>query len=230
MTCPGTGGSVMIPTGGNFCIDRTEVTRGQYANWVATGPSTADQAAHCSWNKSFEPSPACMAETSVCTTGCDDHPQPCVDWCDAHAYCVAMGKRLCGAIGGGPVPADKHSDASVSQWHHACSSGGIHYYPYGDAYVAQHCNGKDQGVESSVVTGSMQDCEATGTGYGGIFDLSGNVWEWEDACGSEAGASDKCGIRGGSYRDAGPALQCAGGIDGARDLTMPNLGFRCCGP
>ena len=50
----------------------------------------------------------------------DHHPIVWVDWCDAYAYCKGVGKRLCGAIGGGPV--DFHTgyaDTNQSQWYRA---------------------------------------------------------------------------------------------------------------
>jgi hypothetical protein len=55
--------------------------------------------------------------------------QVCVDWCDAHAYCKPVGKRLCGKIGGGPNLYADYASASSSEWYRACSSGGSFTYP-----------------------------------------------------------------------------------------------------
>src|SRR5436190_6931316 len=103
---------VAIPMGapgypGTYCIDRTEVTAKQYADFLATNPSTVFQPNYCTWNNTFAP------QASAGTSNCENlllaydpanhplNPVACVDWCDAYAYCKSVGKRLCGAFGGG---------------------------------------------------------------------------------------------------------------------------------
>src|SRR5258705_188660 len=49
--------------GGFFCMDRTEVPNEDYASFLATNPSTANQGAECSWNSSFQPD-----TSNACTT------------------------------------------------------------------------------------------------------------------------------------------------------------------
>src|SRR6185437_5545544 len=108
------------------------------------------------------------------TKGSD--PVVCVDWCDAQAYCAWAGKRLCGAIGGGP--ATTYGDPNESQWYNACSNGGTTSFPYGNDYVAGDCNG---GATVAAV-GTTPGCQGLTSPYFGIFDMSGNVKEWEDHC------------------------------------------------
>lgn len=218
---------------GGFSIDATEVTRAQYDAWLAANPSIAGQPPACSWNTTFMPPADCMIGVGVCTgAACDRHPQVCVDWCDALAYCSGVGKRLCGRIGGGDSPYTGFNDEATSQWFNACSSGGQNDYPYGDVYQIHVCNDMEMSA-SPVEVGSLPGCQSSVAGYSGVFDLSGNVWEWEDSCDGQAGPDDDCRRRGGSIAGPPQGGNQACGFDSGglpRALTTGLGGFRCCGP
>ena len=128
---------VELPNG--TAIDATEVTRAQYGAWLATNPSpTSSSDPDCVNNITYEP------EDAWPERGCTpnewtpgergDHPAVCVGWCDAHDYCASVGKRLCGAIGGGPNAYGDLSDPNKSAWFAACASGGVNSLPYGDTF------------------------------------------------------------------------------------------------
>jgi formylglycine-generating enzyme required for sulfatase activity len=209
---------------GGYAIDATEVTRDQYAAWLATNPSTSGQPSYCSWNADFTPA------------GCEwppgakgNHPVVCVDWCDAYAYCAAVGKRLCGKIGGGANAYGDYQDATKSQWYNACSSGGQNNYPYGDTYSGSACNGYDANNGGTVPVGSMSGCESSVSGYTGVYDLSGNVWEWEDSCNGYVDGTNWCRLRGGSV-DNDSNLRCDFEYDSYRNYRGDTFGFRCCAP
>jgi formylglycine-generating enzyme required for sulfatase activity len=89
------------------------------------------------------------------------------------------------------------------------------------------CNGSDFGVGATIPVASRPSC---GGGYSGLFDLSGNVWEWEDSCDGTSGASDRCRVRGGSFTDTSANLACGYGTDAyaVRNHTPAIYGFRCC--
>lgn len=223
----------------SYRIDATEVTRGQYAAWLATNPPLPPSTdVTCGWKagaeaKGFAPDTSCMSQAEVCHTNCAQHPQVCVDWCDAYSYCASTGKRLCGAIGGGSSTLMDHTNAENNQWYRACSSAGANDYPYGDTYDGKRCNGYDYWGTSAngttVPVGSLTDCQSTVLGFTGVYDLSGNTREWVDSCSSLAGFTT-CILRGGALNDSGGEssyLSCSGG-DGAPPNATGRAGFRCC--
>ena len=105
-------------------------------------------------------------------------------------------------------------------------------YPYGDSYEELTCNGRDYqdsaGTLTTVAVESMQDCQSTVSGYEGVFDLSGNVSEWEDACDERTGQSDQRLVRGGLFLTS--TLKCGLAGTTARDAVTTYIGFRCCSP
>jgi sulfatase modifying factor 1 len=226
--CP-TGGAtamVRVPTAqGGFCIDVTETTDAQYAQFLQSldgGGGTLP--AECARAPSHKPDGGVAVDTL---------PVANVNWCDAYAYCAWAGKRLCGEIGGtGNVGA--WVSATDDEWFAACSHSGTLAYPYGSTFVSQDCNGHAHGVLQRVAVASMAKCIG---GYAGLFDMSGNVWEWEASCtNSSDGLVDPCRARGGGWFSDQPNLTCAAdsmspqNFDGGlyRTATWPFLGIRCC--
>jgi hypothetical protein len=219
---------------GAFSVDATEVTRGQYAEFLrARAGDVSGQPAYCSWNTTHVPVnqwPPVGDEVAL--------PVNYVDWCDAQAYCRWAGKRLCGRIGGGSVPHDNKSyiDATIDQWFAACSGGGTKRFPYGNTYDATRCVGEHapggglSGKPSPV--GSFPGCEG---GYPGLFDMSGNIVEWEDECVAYTGRTDLCRERGNSYQgddglpgNPGAYAGCDENNSNTRDSAGATRGFRCC--
>ncbi len=232
--------AVMVPitapsASENYSIDATEVTKGQYDLWLATNPALPTSAdVTCGFVTSYA-----EQSTSSIYTGTDaaHHPVVYVDWCDAYAYCKGVGKRLCGAIAGGTNAYASYADATLSQWYRACSLAGADSYPYGNTYQATNCDGADYGTNQTVSVGSLANCVTSTTGYAGAYDLSGNVYEWEDSC-RDTSQSAACHIRGGSFLDDGGLdvgggsgfLTCGDDYVAARDLAYYDVGFRCCAP
>jgi hypothetical protein len=218
-----------LPEG--FAIDVTEVTRAQYAAWLATEPSTQSQPDYCAWNDDFEPGCGWPPDED----GSDDAlAVGCVDWCDARAYCAGVGKRLCGKVGGGPVSIGL-ALTSASQWFSACSSGDSTTYPYGDDYEPKSCNGEDNQPVGSpfgctiVHDVAAQDtCQSDDPEYAGVFDLSGNALEWVDSCTQQQGAADICMRLGGGVCDDESGMRCDGLRAAERSRQNLALGFRCC--
>lgn len=216
----------MVPVPGGYCIDATEVTNAQYATFLAANFPTSGQDGWCAWNTTYTPSTAWPA------TGKDANPVVYVDWCDAYAYCKWAGKHLCGKIGGGANDYGDYAFATKSEWYNACSGGGAQAYPYGNTYDAAKCNGCKSSTNCTTTTaipaGTALGCEG---GYPGLFDMSGNVNEWENSCDGQTGANDNCLMRGGAFNNnnAYGYLKCAvAGWYSSRSATYATHGFRCC--
>jgi formylglycine-generating enzyme required for sulfatase activity len=148
-----------------------------------------------------------------------------VDWCDARAFCVAQGKRLCGAVGGGPTAVTEINMAAKDEWFNACTRGGTQAYPYGTTYNPTACNGLDSKVGATVAVSAPATCAG---GFPGLIGMSGNVWEWEDACNAATGAADPCQRRGGSYLSNSTLLDCTVKAQDTRDTATSSIGIRCC--
>lgn len=110
--------------------------------------------------------------------------------------------------------------------------GGAQTYPYGTTYDAARCNGCKSSTNCTTTTaipaGTALGCEG---GYPGLFDMSGNVNEWENSCDGQTGASDNCLMRGGAFNNnnAYGYLKCAvAGWYSSRSAAYATHGFRCC--
>jgi len=202
-----------------WSIDITEVTNKQYEDWLGKGPKTEDQ------NNAN-----CIQKNNEFDNSCDNitpnknpnHPVTCIDWCDAVAYCEAVGKRLCGKISGSETSWLGVNNVAESQWFAACTSGDPSKYtlPCGEGHHNCNCN-----LHTTDTREAARNNECASSS--GVFDLIGNAAEWEACC---TVVSDRvCRIRGGSYdSDDVPSVSCAHEDQMPYMTRSPNIGFRCC--
>jgi ELWxxDGT repeat protein len=218
--CEGHHGPSMVRFG-VWCIDSTEVTAAQYAEFLAANVAPGGPHALCATNATFAPEPN--------STACYDPvqapnlPMVCIDWCDAAAYCAWAGKRLCGNVGAQP-------QSEQSQWGAVCSNYGANLYPYGNTYVQSRCNDERHDGTTDTMTsndhvypvGSV-DCEGT---LSGVHDLVGNVAEWND----DNWNFDRQPACGGGYRTPSADSDCETCSLLTRTTRSAAIGFRCCSP
>jgi len=216
--CPGRGGpnAIRVTTPlGAFCIDATEVTVGQYRAYLAAGGGASPDPA-CSGADAGAPGASCepLAPSK------DAYPVTCVTWCQASAFCAWAGKRLCGRIGGGSDAVDAENDPTKSEWMYACTGGSSNAYPYGSTFDGTLCN---VNASATIPAGSRATCQG---GVPGLFDMSGNVEEWVDAC-----QTDSCLARGGDFSATAANAGCTTAIATMlefRTAAENFRGFRCC--
>jgi formylglycine-generating enzyme len=203
----------------SFCIDVHEVTNREYLAFLANPLPLAEQIPECRWKQEY-------TQGGV-RARAPEGPVFDVDWCDAHAFCKRAGKRLCGRAGGGTLTFE--DERFESEWFIACSDDGRRSHPYGDAFDPAIC-----GSDAAAPVMSKPGCVGADPG---LFDMSGNVWEYEDACkrnpdaGDASPAFDICRRRGGSFNEDRTCLRCAPCSPGAQRLrgSISNeTGIRCC--
>jgi serine/threonine protein kinase/formylglycine-generating enzyme required for sulfatase activity len=183
-------------------------------------------------------------------TQADEHPVTCVSWEDAVAFCAWLTKkeRASGKIG----PDDTYRLPTDAEWSYAVGIGEkedasktpkekarkiADVYPWGTSWpppkgVGNFCGQETKGKSGSMIDG-YEDGYMTTAPVGsfdkndrGLYDLSGNVWEWCDDC--YAGKSGSPVLRGGSWSDSGPRYLLSSDRGylgpGSRDV---DYGFRC---
>jgi formylglycine-generating enzyme required for sulfatase activity len=130
--CPADQAAVTVAEG-TACIDLDEVTNRRYLDFLGENPPPSPVG-----------SPRCEGNTTLIPAtgnGCPNPNDPtqasapvvCVDFCDAEAFCLAQGKRLCAGFDGLPLatPASR-VDPATSVWTAACTDIGRRKYPYTD--------------------------------------------------------------------------------------------------
>ena len=233
----GTGGATTCPTnlkgpsmsrmtlGGDdfFCVDTTEVTNAQYEEFVTFG-SLSGQPSACAFNATYAPQTGNGCGVLLYDPASKpNYPVNCVDWCDAYMFCQWAGKRLCGAIGGGSVAAGARGDHSVDQWYNACTLNGNRAFPYGNAYQEGRCNDLSAGSATPFICGGYPTCSGNWAGEAPVYDMSGNVEEWEDSC-----SGNSCSSRGGDWISYMGSASCSAVVTASRDERDEYRGFRCC--
>ena len=217
-----------------MCIDATEVTTAHYAPFLADPEARKiPRVIECQADTSDVPDVSCMANPRVCKgPDCANHPQVCIPFCSARAFCTWAGKTLCGAD---RWTKETASDSPKWGWANACGNGiapnGLpaQSYPYGPKRDPSACNGPEgKKPTTTVPVASMKSCQGE-RDYARVFDLAGNAGEWVELTGDPRSGH----YAGGSFDGTGAVVDpedCIPGSTASLNLSLFDVGFRCCAP
>ena len=132
-----------------------------------------------------------------------NHPVVYVTHRDAAAYAAWAGKEL----------------ASVEQWEKAARGPRGLRYPWGDQPTIAKCNVREAGLGGTTPV----DRYHSGVSTYGVYDLSGNVWEW---CASPT-APGRHALKGSAFTSPFSMASAAATNDAAGSMLDDDTGFRC---
>jgi len=223
---------VHVVTLSGFCIDRHEVTAGDFAAWLRSKGRRAQGADIRN-----------MDARGQLEDGRADHPAEGVTWSEAKGYCQSQGKQL-------PTEAQWEKAArggcELGKDPGRCDPSDLRPYPWGaDAPSCALAN--HQSTASGMPTLCTSDTHPVGSlpdgaSPYGVLDMSGNVWEyvldaWHPGVYStERARVDPLGpasgefhvLRGGSWNTFSTNMRAANRF---HDLVMGSAtGFRCVRP
>ncbi len=209
-----------------FKIGKYPVTNGQYQCFVEAGGygrengwfSDEAQREILAWEERFGGGgwPTGPRYGKRSHLNCPTLPVTCVTWYEAAAYAAWLTEdlRAAGAIGS----EDTLRLVTVAEWQRA--AGGTEGRKY--SWEGEFDRGRANTKESELGQPSPVDMYPAGTTPEGVFDLTGNVWEW---------TADEAGkgifwLAGGSYLYDRDGVGAAARGRRGRDLRLGHVGFR----
>jgi formylglycine-generating enzyme required for sulfatase activity len=226
---------------GTFLLSSTEITRGQFSEFVKeTGYNTGDQCWTIEDGK-YEERSANWGKISYAQN--NSHPVVCISWNDATAYTEWLSHKT----------GKSYRLPTEAEWEYAArgKTRTARYWGESPDNACQYANVADKIAQKLIkpaATWQVHNCE-DGFAYTapvgsfkanafGLHDMLGNVWEWvEDsyhdsyqgapANGSAwAGNGKKHVIRGGSWYDAPRFVRAAERDKAISERRYDNFGFR----
>lgn len=137
-------------------------------------------------------------------TGKEDFPVTEISYFDTEEYCKEVGKRIPTSV----------------EWEKAARGTDGRLYPWGDKFDSKKINSSEAGKDGPVKVGSFEK----GKSPYGVYDMSGNVWEWVDAWDSKKQYRI---TRGGSYFDGEDLNKTISTLMSIPDDVHGYIGFRC---
>jgi formylglycine-generating enzyme required for sulfatase activity len=176
-----------VRIGRSFALGRYEVTRGQFAAFIAVSGYKAEGGCTHWTGEKWEVDKT-LSWRNPGYPQSDEHPVVCVSWNDAQAY-VAWLSRLSGK---------SYRLAAEAEWEYAARAGTAttRYWGDGRAEACTYANVSDATAASQAGAAREDGDNFSCTdGYAftapvgsfapnrfGLYDMLGNVWEWTDDC------------------------------------------------
>jgi hypothetical protein len=134
-----------------------------------------------------------------------EKPRNMVSQNAAVMLCENAGKRLC----------------SVEEWQAACQGNQNSRYPYGNSYNQTKCATDLKSAKEPNRSGFAEHCRS----YYGIYDMSGNLWEWTSTPAEREGLFL---VAGGAWNTQNASSCAETKFSFYPQNEYPFVGFRCC--
>jgi formylglycine-generating enzyme required for sulfatase activity len=213
-----------------FALARHEVTRGEFAAFVAATGHRADGG--CYERRGVRALNPALSWRDPGFAQDDTHPVTCVSHADALAYLAWLSMRT----------GQAYRLPSEAEWEFAAWAAGAAQtrFTFGDAAgdLCGHANGADLAAKEENPGWETADCRdgfthtaPVGTfkpNGAGIHDMHGNVWEWVADCAAHLACAgpDARVLRGGSWSDPPRRLRSAARIAAPATTRDQIAGFR----
>ncbi len=226
----------------SFALGQTEVTRGQFAEFVKkTKYRAGDKCWTLSDGKFEERAGLDWRDPGFAQN--DMHPVTCINWNDAAAYVKWLSR----------ISARHYRLPTESEWEFAARGGTTTARFWGEKpeLACDYANGADKTAQSAIVGASSWTVHACSDGFVftapvgsfkpndvGLYDMLGNVWEWTAESyhpnyinaptdGSIwQGDGEKRALRGGSWNNGPRDLRAAVRNSNPPELRFNIFGFR----
>jgi type II secretory pathway pseudopilin PulG len=134
-----------------------------------------------------------------------EKPRNMVSHDAANRLCESTGKRLC----------------SVEEWQAACRGNSNLRYPYGNSYNQTKCATDLKSAKEPNRSGFAEHCRS----YYGMYDMSGNLWEWTSTPAQREGLFL---VAGGAWNTQNASSCNETKFSFYPQNEYPFVGFRCC--
>jgi hypothetical protein len=134
-----------------------------------------------------------------------EKPRNMVSQNAAAMLCENAGKRLC----------------SVEEWQAACRGNSNSRYPYGNSYNQRKCPTDLKSAKEPNRSGFAEHCRS----YYGMYDMSGNLWEWTNTPAEREGWFL---VAGGAWNTQNASSCAETKFSFYPQNEYPFVGFRCC--
>ncbi len=230
----------MVTISAPFAVGKFEVTKGQYASFIAETGYDSDNGCWVRAGSEWKPN-AARNWKNPDFQQTDQHPVTCVNWDDAQAYTTWLGQKTGNA----------YRLLTEAEWEYAARAHTSTPYSFGQEITSDQANFNGSSLFNAGDPGHYLE-RTTEVGIFpanafGLHDLHGNLWEWTQDCWNESyegapndgtswaeGDCERHVLRGGSWTNQPRAVRSAdrvkhsgdpanrGSVDGfriARDIN-----------